>query len=247
MTDARPDPELDAADLPGRRQRVRNATVAEIKRLAWDQIATGGPAALSLRALSRQMGMTGSAIYRYFSGREALLTALITDGFASLADALEAAEAGLDDEVDAAERWLGTARAYRSWAKAHPTEYALIFGTRSPHVEDPGEAVQRQHRRGVDVLFRVMQSCVAEGRADLAEQEATLTPALRAQLEAWRRGDALDLPAAALAGCMTAWTQLHGMLSLELFGGFPPWLQPLDELFDQQMRHVVARIGVRTG
>lgn len=142
-------------------------------------------------------------------------------------------------------------RSYRHWAKGHPSEYALVFGTRLPDLEQWGGAIKEQHQRGVAALFRVMLLCLAQGTGDLGELEASLTPALRAQLAAWRADAGVDLPPAALAGCVTAWTQLHGLLALELFGGFPPQLEPLDELFDQQMRQVLARIGyrgpVRTG
>src|ERR1700756_3222700 len=100
-TDEPGGPDADAVPVeagPGhgpvrRRERLRQTTVAEIKALAWQQIAEAGAPSLSLRAIARDMGMTSSALYRYFPSREVLLTALIKDGFASLADALEAAEA----------------------------------------------------------------------------------------------------------------------------------------------------------
>jgi AcrR family transcriptional regulator len=47
-----------------RRERLRQATRAEIKALAWQQIAESGAASLSLRAVARAMGITSSALYR---------------------------------------------------------------------------------------------------------------------------------------------------------------------------------------
>src|SRR5947209_8498101 len=122
-----------------RRERTRAATIAEIKDHAWRQLAEVGASALSLRAVASEMGMTSSALYRYFSSRDDLLNELMVDGFASLADALEAAEAELDGSSSTgrpgANRWLHLSAAHRRWALAHPTEYALVFGTQVPGLE----------------------------------------------------------------------------------------------------------------
>ena len=45
-----------------RRERLRAETAAEIKATALKQMATGGAAAVSLRAIARDMGMTAGAI-----------------------------------------------------------------------------------------------------------------------------------------------------------------------------------------
>ncbi|MCI0690009.1 MAG: hypothetical protein L0Y54_22660, partial [Sporichthyaceae bacterium] len=44
-----------------RRERLRTATVAEIKDLARRLLALGGAQAISLRAIARDMGMTAPA------------------------------------------------------------------------------------------------------------------------------------------------------------------------------------------
>jgi hypothetical protein len=51
------------------------------------------------------------------------------------------------------------------------------------------------------------------------------------------------LPPAALAACLFAWNQLHGAIALEVFGHMPPQLTPLDDLFDYQMRQLLAALG----
>lgn len=51
---------------PTRRERLRTATLAEIKEGARRLLVTGGVDAVSLRAIARDMGMTAPAIYRYF-------------------------------------------------------------------------------------------------------------------------------------------------------------------------------------
>ena len=54
------------------------------------QLAQGGPAGISLRAIARELGMTASAVNYYFPGRGALLDALIVHGWDSLAMTLRA-------------------------------------------------------------------------------------------------------------------------------------------------------------
>ena len=60
-----------------RRDRVRAATVQEIKRTARRVLVDSGADGLSLRAIARDMGMTAPALYRYFPSREELIVALI--------------------------------------------------------------------------------------------------------------------------------------------------------------------------
>jgi AcrR family transcriptional regulator len=52
---------------------------AEIKQHAWEQIATAGVPALSLNAIDKQVGPSGPALYRYFAGRDELITAELAD------------------------------------------------------------------------------------------------------------------------------------------------------------------------
>jgi AcrR family transcriptional regulator len=241
LAEADPADPTDPADeaLPTRRrERLRQATLAEIKLLAWQQIAESGAAALSLRAVAREMGMTSSALYRYCPSREALLTALVRDGFSSLADALEAAEAELAVR-ELGERFIRIARAYRAWSLAHPSEYALIFGTPVPGFEVHEPDVKDELMRGVNVLFRCMIGGIQRGVIHPPPLQGPGAAKLRAKLRAWGAHEAGGLPPAALAGCLFAWTQLHGAISLELFGHMPPEVLPADELFEQQMRTVL--------
>lgn len=225
-----------------RRERTRAATIAEIKQLAWQQLAEVGAAALSLRAIAGEMGMTSSALYRYFESRDDLLNELVVDGFSSLADALEAAEVELAEHLET-DRWSFLASAQRRWALEHPTEYILIYGTPLPGLESSAEERLTQMKRGVSVLFRCMVRAVSASGFDASAMEATMSPGLRQRLEQWRDELGFDLPPAALAGCLFAWTQLHGAVSLELSGQLAPEFQPADELFDQQMRVVSTLLG----
>ncbi len=216
--------------------------MAEIKDLAWQQIAESGAAALSLRAIARAMGMTSSAVYRYFPSRDVLLTALARDGFASLANSLEAAETETA-RSNLKQRFLAATHAYRAWSLEHPSEYALMFGTPVPGFEVYGPEVKSELTRGVNVLFRIMIEGVQSGVLHPPPLEGPRAPRLRKQLRNWRSHEGEDLSPAALAACLFAWNQLHGAIALELFGHMPLEVLPADDLFDHHMRQVLVALG----
>ncbi|MFD1271356.1 TetR/AcrR family transcriptional regulator [Streptomyces kaempferi] len=78
---------------PGPRDRFRAQVREEVKAAALRQLAEGGPEALSLNAVAKQLGMTGPALYRYFANRDSLLTELVVDAYEALASALARAAA----------------------------------------------------------------------------------------------------------------------------------------------------------
>jgi hypothetical protein len=95
-------------------------------------IARVAPAALSLRAIARDVGMVSSAVYRYFPSRDELLTALIIAAYDELGDAVEQADAGVRRRSDLDKRFLAVCAAIRDWARANPHEYALLYGSPVP-------------------------------------------------------------------------------------------------------------------
>ncbi|MFE3189995.1 TetR/AcrR family transcriptional regulator [Nocardia sp. NPDC059240] len=114
------------------RERYREQIRAEIKERAWEQIATSGASALSLNAIAKQVGMSGPALYRYFAGRDDLITELIRDAYRSLADAVRAA-------FDAGADVAGIAQVIREWALCDPQRYFLIYGTPVPGYHAPAD------------------------------------------------------------------------------------------------------------
>src|SRR6195952_6104138 len=75
------------------RARVRAELTRDIKEAARRQLGEVGAAALSLRAVARELNMASSAVYRYFPSRDELLTALIVDAYEAVGTAAETAEA----------------------------------------------------------------------------------------------------------------------------------------------------------
>ncbi|SES19193.1 TetR/AcrR family transcriptional regulator [Actinokineospora terrae] len=187
-----------------RRERLREQTSAEIKAAALAHLREGGGAALSLRAVAVSIGMSPAGLYRYYPNRDALLTELITDGFAALAH--EVARARDAAEGDA---FVAAALAYREWALAHPHEFALLYGTPIPDYQAPESGPTSHASRDVGAAF-VPPIVAAWHRGTLKRQE--VTPALNTFAAA------VDLPPDAAAVAFTAWTAIHGQVVLETFG-----------------------------
>ncbi|MEW2521396.1 TetR/AcrR family transcriptional regulator [Actinacidiphila alni] len=110
----------------GPRARFRDQVREESKQIALDQLAQGGPQALSLNGIAKALGMSGPALYRYFANRDRLLTELVIDGYRDLAQALRsAAEATAGQQAPAG--MAAVAAAYRDWAVTQPHRYRLLF------------------------------------------------------------------------------------------------------------------------
>ncbi|TXS42154.1 TetR/AcrR family transcriptional regulator [Streptomyces sp. uw30] len=185
------------------RERYRAQVRTEIKQRAWEQIATAGASALSLNAIAKQMGMSGPALYRYFGGRDDLITELVRDAYRSLADTFSAAaQAGADA--------AGLAHALRGWALQDPQRYFLIYGTPVPGYQAPDDTTAIS----AEIMATLLNACAALPLGGPA------TP-FDAHLEDHRdwAGDH-PAPPAALHRALSFWTRLHGVLSLELAGQF---------------------------
>ena len=80
-----------------RRERLRDATTAEIKDTARALLVEAGPDACTLRAIAREMGMTAPALYRYFGSHEELVAALYQDLLTEITVTLEQARDTVGD------------------------------------------------------------------------------------------------------------------------------------------------------
>ncbi|MGW6200239.1 TetR/AcrR family transcriptional regulator [Kribbella sp. NPDC055110] len=220
------------------RERARAELTDEIKTAARQQLATVGAEALSLRAISRELGMVSSALYRYFASRDELLTALIIDAYDALGEAAEAA-AGGDDLV---EEWVAIYAAVRSWARANPQEYALIYGSPISGYKAPQTTVQSAVRVPL-LLLGLLQRAQVSGRLVPPPDAPSPSGVLAQQTEVLVEL-APEVPPAVLLRTMIVWTQLFGMLSFELFGQLVGSMDPADEFFTSASRQMAAFVGL---
>lgn len=191
------------------RQRYREQVRDEIKAHAWSQVATTGASALSLNAIAKQMGMSGPALYRYYSSRDELITELILEAYRDLADGCETAAASARTPAG---KLSAVAMAIREWAVAEPHRYLLLYGTPVPGYEAPREATETAGR---------MMTVLLGAFADIAAAADTkATKALDKNLASHRAWAQADVSEAVLRRALAFWTRVHGVLSLEVAGHF---------------------------
>ncbi|MBD3144413.1 TetR/AcrR family transcriptional regulator [Microbispora bryophytorum] len=223
------------------RERVRAELIREITDIARRQLATEGAVGLSLRAVAREMGMVSSAIYRYFPSRDDLLTALIIDGYNALGEAVERADAACARD-DFAGRWLAVCRAVRTWALAHPHEYALLYGSPVPGYAAPQDTVAAAVR-DTAVYGRIVAEAHRAGRLT-PPPICPPPPAIMAEDAEVVRSLIPDVPDDVITRAIVAWTGLFGMVSFELFGQFNNTITHRAELFDHNMTCLARLLGL---
>lgn len=213
--------------------------------IASRHLAADGAAALSLRAVARELGVVSSAIYRYVPNRDALLTLLVVDGYDQLADSVDAALA-TDPGAAPLERCRIVAGAFRAWGLAEPARFGLIFGTPIPGYEAPRETVS-SGTRVIVTLLAALSDGVADGSVAV---DRPVGEAMAAQLARIRTDDEIGAVAAVpdpvLAAGVGLWGQLVGTTTLEVFGwyGADSFTEP-GALFDDAIdRHLD---GLRAG
>ncbi|RCK67978.1 TetR/AcrR family transcriptional regulator [Desertihabitans brevis] len=206
------------------RQQHRDARTAAIVEVARRLLGEVGPGQLSLRAVARELDLVPSAVYRYFSGRDHILTELITDGYRRLGGAVAGAEDALPRD-DLPARWRSVWTATRDWGVRHPHEWALLYGSPVPGYAAPTETVAPA-TLVVGRLARVVFDARERGRPR-PEGAPPLPPGTRADAEQVTAGlPALGITAPAQVDpvdvvlVLDAWTHLVGTVSFELFGHY---------------------------
>jgi AcrR family transcriptional regulator len=225
--------------------------VADIVRLGREHLAAHGAAALSLRAVARDLGVVSSAVYRYVENRDELLTLLLIDAYGELGDEVDAA-VGRVAEGDFAGRFQALGRAVRGWAIREPACYALLFGSPVPGYRAPAE---RTTGPGTRVIYSLMSIFDAAWRAGALGAEASPAPArtvggpaaavlaaevpgpLASDLRAIREELGIAIPDDLLARGALVWTSLFGAISFEIFGqyGADTFSAP-DALFEHHLQ-----------
>jgi AcrR family transcriptional regulator len=224
--------------MPTARERVREELTSEITDAARRQLAEVGAAALSLRAVAREVGMVSSAVYRYFPSRDDLLTRLIIDGYDDLGAAAEAAD---DPAAAPRDRWLSVCRAVRAWALAHPHEYALLYGSPVPGYTAPQDTVPAASRVGI-VLGSVLGDAARAGLLPTAAGERDEDLISDAAVEVLG-GDHPAIDETVRVRALLAWSSLYGTISFELFGHFVGSVEDGDRYFDRAMTDLAALLG----
>ena len=126
-------------------------------RAAERALEQGGPQNLSLRELSRELGVSNTAPRRHFADKQALLDALALEGFVRLGVLLNRAAADRQVAFDVRLAKLG--RAYVRFATKHAALIALMFAAKH-HPDAPPELLEASNR-----ALAIGPKIIAEGQA----------------------------------------------------------------------------------
>lgn len=212
------------------RERFRAQVRDEIKQVALRQLAELGPAGVSVNAIGKELGVSGPALYRYFTSRDELLTELVIDAYDDLAAALRGSN-GETEKRAPRRRFEAFARAYRAWANAQPHRYRLLFGPPLPGYDAHAQRLIDAAQASMDALIEILPG----------DDEGTQpSKSLASQASHWanKRGTQADASTAIRA--MLTWSRLHGFVSLEIAGNYASMGIDPDQLFEAELRALAA-------
>ncbi|GAA4900530.1 TetR family transcriptional regulator [Stackebrandtia albiflava] len=243
---------------PSRRDQQRADTIAQIKAVARDQLTTAGPAAISLRAIARTMGMSAPALYRYFPGLDALVTALCADLYDELRRFM-VARCDTLPETDMIGRLLTAARGFRLWAVRHRPEFTLMFASLVPGAviagpgchsrdldpeQEPYASMRRFSQVFGDMFHKVFHQSDAERGFTLrTPQPPPMTPGLREEIQRCATAIGADVPIEFGYAFHSFWIRLYGLVAMEVFGQLPV-VQEAEALLDAELHDMAGQLGL---
>jgi len=126
------------------KQNLREACIREAMTIV-DKL---GVEELSMREVTRRLGVSHQAPYKHFSSRDHILAEMVSRAYKSFSDYLENRPMTGDPDND-----LGSmGQAYIEYANQHPLQYRLMFGTPLPDPEQHPDMMR--HAQGAFSLLR---------------------------------------------------------------------------------------------
>lgn len=129
--------------------------------VAEKRFAEQGPAAVTIRQLAADLGVSPMTPYRYFDDKDAILAAVRARAFDRHAQALEDAYEGASDD-DAVGQMAAVGAAYVRFALDHPDAYKLMFDIHQDKAWDHAD-LARAGERSRSTMTRHIHDLVARG------------------------------------------------------------------------------------
>ena len=127
-----------------------------ILRASRELLKKQGLSGFSMRGVADRVGVSATALYRHFHDKDALLSALLEQGFSTFSSYLMRSLTGKTP----LERLRRAGRAYFDFALEHPRDYALMFMT--PCQELGLDRVSQQARGRMEGTFVFLVDRVKE-------------------------------------------------------------------------------------
>jgi len=232
----------------------RQAQYDAIKRTARELMQQNGTDGLSIRAIARELDMTAPALYYYFENMDALITALIVDGFNAIADAMEQAR---DTHADAhpVEQLMEILLGYRQWAITNRADFQLLYGNPIPKYHAPREITVPAVIRGFVVIISAIQAVLDTGEVAIPDYMLVLPPEVEQTFFAivantnettqGQRDMMSEISIDAMILGIQGWSQMHGLIMLELFEHLQPVVGDTEIYYRHQIQNMFRTMGLR--
>ncbi|MBZ0299173.1 MAG: TetR/AcrR family transcriptional regulator [Anaerolineae bacterium] len=225
--------------MPRKRQEaLREATFEDIKAAARTLMGEKGTAGLSMRGIARQLDLTAPALYYYYGSLDDLITALIYEDYHALADVMEAARESSRAQSPA-DQLTFVLNAYRQWALDHPVDFMLISGNPIPGYDAPGELTTPAAARVLAVPTDVIADGLAAGEFKLPPEALDLPESIAYALQQVAAERGYNTPVGAVYLAVSGWTQINGLVSLELYNATQPVVGDTGAFFAHRMQALI--------
>jgi Transcriptional regulator len=230
--------------LRQRRARLREAALTEIRSIARRLLVKEGSAAVTINAVAREMGVSGPALYRYYSSQGELIDALTSDFFRELIAAMRAA-ADHPAADTPGRRLLAISRALRSWANSHPAEFAWLFASRVPtsRIAQCSPDENNSGRAFCQVFLDQVVEIWETQRFPLPSLE-DMDPSLAVQLHAYSEKIDGLLPPEAAYIFLTCWTRLYGLLCMEVLNQISFAYSDLEPVYEECLQELCRLLDI---
>lgn len=136
--------------MAARKEKIEDLREACVQQ-ALAIIETSGLENLSLREVSRRLGVSHQAPYKHFPSRDHILAEVVRRAFDSFAEYLSSKPRTDDAHAD----MVMMGQAYMDYAFQHPLQYRLMFGTPLPDAQEhPAMMQSAQHS------FDLLRECI---------------------------------------------------------------------------------------
>lgn len=222
------------ATAAGTSKRPARLSRDRLVEAARSLLVAGGTDAIVIREVARTLGVVPSALYKHVDGRDDLLTLLIAALYDELTDAVVASRDAVPPDRHRA-RLHGATDGLRTWARAHPAEFDLLFGFPLQGYAAPldGPTTEASRRFG-GAFLTVFGAALAAGRLRVRD-ESSLPGDVATQLRGASPGPFEGLSPGELYPVVVGFQRMLGLVMIEVTGQLRWAMADPTPLTDEQL------------
>jgi len=213
---------------------------AAIKATAKLILKTNGLFELSLSEIGSRLNVQTHAIHNHYSTIEELIEAIMIGGYHAFAAAVaETENLFIPDRTG---KFVALARAHRNWAHKNPEMYSLLFSAPIYGPTISKEVMLRASTESIKPYILLLDKYLRDGMLNFVQAPNSTLPLLYP----WAQKVEYGGPAFVIQVALAIWSQIHGLITLELVGPFssPTNIGDFSHLFDSEIINMLTRIGL---